>query len=149
MPRPIINEEMKEFILNNITFMTNDELAECLGIEPYTLRGYLYRHNIKRNYPINLLDGEIFEYCPSLPKKYKVSNKGRIMISNTNKILRVRKNKEGKVYCTLYLDKETKCNKLVAKLVAETFIPNPRNRHSIGYKNEDKGDIEVSNLEWI
>ena len=89
---------------------------------------------------------------------YEVSNLGRVRsidrIINGKKPYiikgRILKHKvSNKGYCEVSLVKNGKQKSFrVHKLVAETFIPNPKNLYSINHINENKLDNRVENLEW-
>lgn len=85
-------------------------------------------------------------------ENYQVSNLGRVKSLNYNRtgkeqILKPvkRKNK----YLSVNLCKNGKIkNLLVHRLVAQAFLPNPKNMPDINHKDENKQMNIVSNLEW-
>ena len=79
-------------------------------------------------------------------ENYQISDDGRVWSKKSNKWLKpidvngykkVSLYKNGKEY-----------QRLVHRLIAETFIPNPNNYEEINHINEDKSDNRVENLEW-
>ena len=37
---------------------------------------------------------------------------------------------------------------LVSRLVAKTFLPNPENKPNVRYRDGDKSNVRVTNLQW-
>lgn len=54
---------------------------------------------------------------------------------------------DGYVTCALYKNNK-QYRKLVHRIVAETFIPNPENKPEVNHKNLIRGNCHVDNLEW-
>ena len=91
---------------------------------------------------------------------YQVSNMGRVkslcrtVRANTcgvrlltERILSSCRSKSG--YMLVVLCKEGKhINKMVHRLVAESFIPNPQNYTEVNHKDENKLNNNLNNLEW-
>jgi DNA-binding XRE family transcriptional regulator len=72
---------------------------------------------------------------------------GRIKNNKTGKILKSYLTR-GYLRVSLYNDSGRKC-KLVHRLVAQAFIPNPDNKSDVNHINGCKTDSNVCNLEWV
>jgi len=80
---------------------------------------------------------------------YYVTDRGDIYSSNYAKTGRIKKltiSKKRNGYFGISLGAHN--YKLVHRLVAETFIPNPKGFSQVNHKNGDKTDNRVENLEW-
>lgn len=87
---------------------------------------------------------------------YEVSNKGNIKAlervrefqTYPEKILKIEKTRKG--YCRVMLSKNNKKSKIyIHRMVANAFVPNPKNKIQINHKNLDKADNRAENLEWV
>lgn len=77
---------------------------------------------------------------------YKVSKDGMVLSIKRNKELRQYENKG---YLGVYLyGKSGRKFKLVHRLVAEAFIPNPNDYPQINHIDEDSQNNKAENLEW-
>ena len=89
-------------------------------------------------------ENEIWKPIKGFEDKYKVSNFGRVYSIKRNNVLKQKKDKLG--YCRVMLSK--KITKLVHRIVAEAFIPNPNSLPIINHKDENPSNNCVWNLEW-
>lgn len=79
--------------------------------------------------------------------KYEVTEEGDVFNQNGLK-LKPEKTRNGYLRVSLSNDKNKHKRMLVHRLVAEAFIPNPKNLPQVDHKNEIKTDNHVSNLRW-
>src|SRR5699024_2872589 len=78
---------------------------------------------------------------------YSVARKDTIGRKCGGRTLRPRKHKHGYFHLALHKD-GIKKNKLIHRLVAEAFIPNPNNFLEVNHLDENKTNNELTNLEW-
>ena len=91
---------------------------------------------------------EIWKDVEDYEGLYQVSNLGRVKSSYTNRILKGRKHTHGYLMVNLYKNSNVS-NKMIHRLVAQAFIPNPENKPQVNHVDEDKTNNVVSNIEWM
>ena len=79
-------------------------------------------------------------------ENYQISDDGRVWSKKSNKWLKPI-DVNGYKKASLYKNGK-EYQRLVHRLVAEAFIPNPNNYDEINHINENKSDNRVENLEW-
>ena len=78
---------------------------------------------------------------------YVISSHGYIKNIITRKFIKASKNENGYLKVGLYYNKKSYTRK-IHRLVAQAFIPNPRNKRTVNHKDGDKTNNKVWNLEW-
>lgn len=108
---------------------------------------------------------EIWKDIPGFDGNYQASTLGRIrsvdreqMVTNPTKknlytrvqrgvILKIERDKNSFYYARLYHE-GIKTRQLKHRLVAMTFLENPNNYQYVRFKDGNKSNSEVANLEW-
>jgi len=105
---------------------------------------------------------EIWKPIVGYEQRYEVSNLGNVRSVAQKIIMKngvvypikekqktiYRDNKNG--YCTVCLVMDDiSSNKLLHRVVATAFIPNPENKPQVNHKDSNKFNNCVSNLEWV
>ncbi len=90
---------------------------------------------------------EIWKDIAGYEGLYQVSNLGRVKSLKKEIIMKVNPDKNG--YLTLCLSVNRKeSNKRIHRLVAEAFIPNPKNLPYVCHKDDNPENNSVDNLWW-
>lgn len=80
--------------------------------------------------------------------EYEVSNLGNVKSLSRDKMLSGYITKQGYKTVCIKVDGKQK-NVKVHRLVANSFIPNSKNKRCVNHKNGIKTDNRVENLEWV
>ena len=96
---------------------------------------------------------EIWKDIPNYETLYQVSTLGRVKSlgnrSNHKKEKIMKQRLTHKGYLRLSLCKNgIQKQKMVHRLIAETFIPNPNNYEQVNHKDGNKQNNNINNLEW-
>lgn len=85
---------------------------------------------------------------PGYENKYAITSCGRVYSYRAKRFLKPFNRPDG--YLSVGLSKNNKETKfLIHRLVAEAYLPNPKNLAFVNHKDEDKTNNALSNLEWI
>jgi hypothetical protein len=79
---------------------------------------------------------------------YQISNTGRVKSLRKEIILKQHNTPNGYPYIILKVQGIQK-NKMIHRLVALTFILNPKNKPEVNHKDGNKQNNHVENLEWV
>lgn len=89
------------------------------------------------------MEWRIIEEFPN----YQINENGDIKSFRNNKVITNKLNHGGYHYVGLWYEGKLH-SRLVHRLVAQTFIPNPDNKPQVNHVDSNKINNHVSNLEW-
>ena len=90
---------------------------------------------------------EIWKDIKGYEDLYQASNTGKVRSLKNNLILKQQCDRYGYFRVILYKNSKIS-NKLVHRLVAEAFVPNPEKFNIVNHKDENPKNNNFSNLEW-
>ena len=79
---------------------------------------------------------------------YFVLDDGNVFSVKSGKVLKPIEDRYGYHFVNIYEKTGNMKSRKIHRLVAEAFIPNPKNLPQVNHINEDKHDNRVCNLEW-
>lgn len=98
--------------------------------------------------PDNVKEGSIWKEYPE-SDKYLVSTCGQVKNKKSGRLMMGSK-VNGYRFVNLFLDREkSKLNRLIHRMVAQTFIPNPENKQLVNHIDANILNNCVENLEWV
>jgi HNH endonuclease/NUMOD4 motif len=80
--------------------------------------------------------------------KYVINTNGQIKSASKGRLINQRLDRGGYMSVRLSMNGQTKTH-YVHRLIAETFIPNPKTKPFINHINGIKTDNNIENLEWV
>lgn len=98
----------------------------------------------------NMQENKIWKNVDGFDKNYQISNFGDVRIKRADGSLKsLKPTKFGKGYLHINLVKDGKQKSFqIHRLVAEAFVPNPKNLPIINHKDENPLNNYAENLEW-
>lgn len=90
---------------------------------------------------------EIWKIIPNF-SKYEISSLGRLKNKKYQRLLSLNIFQLGYIKTMIYNDNNERKSMFLHRLVAITFIPNPKNKFTVNHKDHNKLNNCVENLEW-
>lgn len=81
-------------------------------------------------------------------KGYYISSKGKVFGIKKSNITQLKPSYNNNYLQVILINNGYRITKMIHRLVAECFIPNPNNYPQINHKDENRQNNNVSNLEW-
>ncbi len=120
-------------------------IRDCANKKDRIYKGFMWAWEKEIDHDVDLTN---FVDIPEFGK-YMISKKGEIYSKCFKRLLVITTDEEGyKRIILLKIDK-IQYQKLIHRLLAEIFIPNPYNLPVVNHKDGDKNNNDLLNLEWV
>ena len=121
----------------------NNHCKKCVSNKTQLKTKAIVNERIKKEYNKD----EKWKTIPSF-EKYEASTLGRIRNIKTKSILSLSTDMGGYLAMNLYDINGNKINLKVHRIIAETFIPNPKAKLTVNHENKKRTDNRLCNLTW-
>ena len=137
--------DIDDFIIENYDSMTVVDMAKELDVSRGTVQRHALSLGLSKNKAFKPNKLEILLPISGL-ENVGITNHGRVVNMRTNKLYRTCI-KDGYECFSVQNGGQIKYRR-VHKVLAETFIPNPKNKEHVNHIDGNKSNNYISNLEW-
>lgn len=139
---------IKSYLIENYHNKTVTEMAKELGIARGTVTRRAKELGLEKEITFVKEHDEVIRYLDEPLNLYFITNKGRVVNSVTNKILKPKITANGYWQITFQINGK-RYEERVHRILAKSFIPNPDNKPHVNHIDGDKLNYSLDNLEWV
>lgn len=137
-----------EFIKENFDNMSIAEISRVLGFSRSKITRLAKVEGLIKSEKYIKEKDELEVYLESPLDIYFITNKGRLVNSKTNNVVKSKICSHGYERVTLQVN-HIKYDRYIHRLLAIAFIENPLDKPHVNHKDGNKSNNDLSNLEWV